>query len=38
VAILMGEFLGWDQARKKAEIEFYLAYIKANSYFYKGKL
>ena len=38
VAILMGEFLGRDQARKKAEIEFYLAYIKANSYFYKGKL
>lgn len=37
-ATLIGEFLGWGQNRKKAEIEFYLSYVKVNSYFYKGKL
>ena len=37
-AAIMGTFLGWDQTRKKAEIEFYLLYIKRNSFFYKGKL
>jgi len=37
-AVIMAKILGWDQNRKKAEIEFYLSYIKVNSYFYKGKL
>ena len=33
---IMGEILGWDERRRKAEIEFYLSYIKPNSFFYKG--
>jgi len=37
-AEIMGKILGWDQARKDAEIEYYLAYIQRNSYFYKGEL
>ncbi len=37
-AEIMGEILGWDKTRKKKEIEFYLSYIKANSYFYKKDL
>lgn len=37
-AAIMAKFLGWNQTRRKAEIEFYLSYVKANSYFYKGKL
>ncbi|NVM27606.1 MAG: glycerol-3-phosphate dehydrogenase/oxidase [Candidatus Helarchaeota archaeon] len=35
---VMGEMLDWDKKRKKAEIEFYLSYIKANSVFYKGEI
>ncbi|MFX1293488.1 MAG: glycerol-3-phosphate dehydrogenase/oxidase [Promethearchaeota archaeon] len=33
---IMGEILGWDKIRKKAEIDFYLSYIKNNSCFYHG--
>ncbi len=38
IANIMGEKLGWDEGRKKAEINFYLKYIKANSYFYNKEL
>ncbi len=37
-AELMGHLLNWNEERKKAEIEFYLSYIKANSPFYEGDL
>jgi glycerol-3-phosphate dehydrogenase len=37
-ADIMGGILGWDDARKEKEIELYLSYIKANSYFYKGDI
>ncbi len=37
-AEIMGAFLGWNENRKKAEIDFYLSYIKANSFFFKGEL
>ncbi|TFG05882.1 MAG: glycerol-3-phosphate dehydrogenase/oxidase [Promethearchaeota archaeon] len=37
-AELMGDLLGWDLPRKKAEIEYYLDYIQANSYFYTSKV
>jgi glycerol-3-phosphate dehydrogenase len=37
-ADIMGQILGWDEPKKKKEIEFYLSYIKANSYFYKEEL
>ncbi|NVM54917.1 MAG: glycerol-3-phosphate dehydrogenase/oxidase [Candidatus Helarchaeota archaeon] len=37
-ADIVGGILGWDKDRKKKEIEFYLSYIKANSYFYNVDL
>jgi len=37
-AKIMGENLGWNEPRKTKEIEFYLSYIKANSYFAKKEL
>ncbi|MHA1277873.1 MAG: FAD-dependent oxidoreductase [Candidatus Helarchaeota archaeon] len=37
-ADIMGDILGWDNTRKKREIEYYLSYIKDNSFFYKEEL
>lgn len=35
---IMGKILGWNDTRKIQEIEFYLNYVKANSYFFKKEL